>query len=125
MLKQAGILAVVVFGLLFSIPFIYNASSVGLSSNASASPSLPGQDPAKKCVKDKDWMRHNHMTLIMHSREDAVRDGLRKPGHGIQGCRSCHPNRAEFCDSCHGYVGVKPECWNCHYYPEKEALALK
>jgi len=32
-------------------------------------------------------------------------------------CLSCHTNKAEFCDKCHGYASVDPYCWDCHVDP--------
>ncbi len=30
----------------------------------------------------------------------------------------CHQNKADFCDRCHNYIGVKgPYCWDCHLDP--------
>ncbi|MBI5815665.1 MAG: sulfur reduction protein DsrJ [Nitrospinae bacterium] len=125
MSKTSGVIAVAVLMAVLGFPFIYNAASVGLFTGAAAAPSLTIKKDGKKCVKDPEWMRHNHMKFLLHTREEAVREGIREEGHGIAGCRSCHPNRAEFCDKCHGYVGVKPECWNCHYYPATAGAEAK
>lgn len=121
MFKLSGIVAVAVFLAVFSIPFFYNSLSVGVGGAGAVAPKLVHKKG--ECVRDTAWMRHNHMQLLMHAREDAVRDGVRVTNHGIKGCRTCHPNRAEFCDQCHGYVGVKLECWDCHYYPAKPEKA--
>jgi len=34
-------------------------------------------------------------------------------------CMSCHTNRMQFCNECHTYVDVDPDCWDCHVEPEK------
>ena len=99
-----------------SSPLLYNAAS-GLSGKA---PELV-LPKSGKCIKEAGWMRDNHMKLLMQTRDDVVRRGIRKANHGIQGCRSCHVNRDEFCDRCHNYVGIEPECWSCHYYPTSDA----
>jgi nitrate/TMAO reductase-like tetraheme cytochrome c subunit len=36
-----------------------------------------------------------------------------------QTCLGCHSNKEKFCDSCHTYSGVKPNCWNCHVVPQE------
>ena len=60
-------------------------------------------------------MRHSHMKLLFHNRDKAVREGIRN--EGLTACRSCHKHRDKFCEKCHDYIGVEPECWNCHNYP--------
>jgi len=30
----------------------------------------------------------------------------------------CHTDKAKFCDRCHNYVGVTPNCWDCHVEPK-------
>lgn len=118
MLTRSGVAAVIVFFAIVSFPFLYNSFTVGLFSNAAAEPELKIQKQGK-CVEETGWMRQNHMKMLIHVREDAVREGIRVVDRSLHGCISCHPNRAEFCDTCHSYVGAKPECWNCHHYPEK------
>lgn len=121
MLTRTGIAAIILFFAVVSFPFIYNSFSVGLFSNAAAEPELKILKKGK-CVAETSWMRQNHMKMLMHVREDAVREGIRVVNKSFHGCISCHPNRDEFCDTCHSYVGAKPECWNCHHYPEKGIL---
>lgn len=72
----------------------------------------------EKCIRDKEYMRRNHMNLLMHKRETTVRDGVRTPDESLLGCKDCHTSRTKFCDRCHTYVGVKPDCFQCHNYPE-------
>ena len=57
-------------------------------------------------------------------REEVVRDGDRimvgidgemyEKNLAVTCIFACHSNREEFCDRCHGYVGVEPFCWDCH-----------
>ncbi len=113
MLTRAG--SVVVFLAVLAFPFFYNLVSTGYSSSATAQPQLKIAKPGK-CVEDTAWMRKNHMKMLIHVREKAVREGVRSVDHSFHGCINCHPKREEFCNRCHDYVGVKPECWNCHHY---------
>jgi hypothetical protein len=110
--KESGVTAAVIFMIALAFPFLYNA----FSSAHAAPPELTIRVEGK-CVEETGWMRRNHMKLLMHSRDDAVREGVRDASRGLKGCRSCHPYRGEFCSQCHHYVGVEPECWSCHYYP--------
>jgi len=79
------------------------------------------------CVREVEWMRANHMDLLDCWRDHVVRDGLRKDmksGRDMsltRTCLGCHKGegrKANFCDRCHDYVGVKPTCWDCHIDPE-------
>jgi len=116
MQKQAGVIAVVVFLLAIAFPFLYNLVSIGLLDHAGAAPRLKIDKPGQ-CVESTEWMRHNHMKMLLHVREDSVREGVRLVNKSLHGCRNCHASREDFCDQCHDYVGVEPECWGCHTYP--------
>ncbi len=83
----------------------------------------------KQCVESVEWMRANHMDLVLDWREIVVRDGIRtwvaSDGKeytiSLTGtCLDCHSNKAEFCDQCHNYVGGQPDCWTCHNEPTEE-----
>jgi len=81
------------------------------------------------CVEDLDEMREEHAKLLDSWRNEVVREGNRTYVACSGGeyemsltrtCLGCHPNKAEFCDTCHNYTGVQPDCWNCHNVPEWE-----
>ena len=67
--------------------------------------------------------------LVDDWREAVVREGIRSYV-GSDGreyeisltetCLGCHSNKSEFCDKCHNYVGVRPDCWDCHNVPEED-----
>jgi len=98
-------------------------------------PKLPrGQGEA--CVADTDWMRRNHMTALMHQRDDTVRDGMRDKRFSLKGCLDCHAvegadgkpvtaaSPRHFCRSCHDYAAVRMDCFECHASrPEMKASA--
>jgi hypothetical protein len=80
----------------------------------------------KLCIEDTEFMRTDHMKLLVAWRDQAVRQGNRryaaKNGKvyeiSLTGtCLQCHSNKEEFCDRCHNYVGAKPTCWSCHIIP--------
>lgn len=80
----------------------------------------------KKCVEDTQEMRENHMVLLGDWRDQVVREGNRnytaKDGRvylmSLQNtCLDCHSNKEDFCDRCHDYVSVSPDCWTCHIEP--------
>ncbi|VAX19075.1 hypothetical protein MNBD_NITROSPINAE02-1308 [hydrothermal vent metagenome] len=109
--RNSGIIASVLFLIILAFPLYYNVFA-----GAPPAPEIKVDKPGK-CIAETSWMRSNHMKMLMHTRDNVVREGFRETNHGIQGCRSCHEKRSEFCDKCHEYIGVQPECWNCHNYP--------
>jgi hypothetical protein len=81
------------------------------------------------CVAPPAEMRLSHMKLLAEWRDLAVRQGVRsvtmpdarKWKVSLSGtCLDCH-DKAKFCDRCHEYAAVKPDCWNCHVVPERQA----
>jgi len=88
---------------------------------------LPGKD---RCVMPVAYMRTSHMALLKEWRDAVVRNGERvyttADGRQFQRsltgtCLDCHSNKSSFCDRCHDYAGVKPNCWDCHVVPKEEA----
>jgi hypothetical protein len=115
MKKLIAIFIVLIFGVVLLSPFVVNVIRGGMSAGV---PKLDLVLPSSgKCIKDKEYMRTNHMDLFKKARIEAVRDGLRSKDYSLKNCQTCHMNRDEFCDRCHNFVGVKPECFECHYYP--------
>lgn len=100
-----------------------------LFGKSSAAPELSFDTPEiqalaeKKCIEETEFMRSEHMTLLNEWRIKSVREGtnIYKATDGKEyemslqnTCLSCHSNKAEFCDSCHTYADVDPDCWVCH-----------
>ncbi len=88
-------------------------------------PDVPrGQGEA--CVEDTDFMRRNHMTLLLHQRDDTMIHGIRSGNHSLKTCVDCHATNGDdavpvtasdpghFCRSCHDYAAVKIDCFECH-----------
>lgn len=99
-------------------------------------PELPLDTPAiqqlaeKRCVEPTPYMRANHMELINSWRQAVVREGDRiyaaSDGKKYEmnlshTCLNCHSNKEKFCDRCHDYEGVKPNCWSCHVAPQEKS----
>ncbi len=83
----------------------------------------------KRCVEPKEYMKANHMQLIDSWRDEVVRNGRREytASDGktyemslSQTCLNCHSNKEQFCDRCHNYESVKPNCWSCHVAPKEK-----
>jgi len=78
------------------------------------------------CVADTDYMRANHMDLLLHQRDETVLDGIRDKPFSLVGCVDCHASadkngdmqrvdaEGQFCQSCHTFAAVKIDCFGCH-----------
>jgi hypothetical protein len=84
---------------------------------------LPGGE--RECVAPVAYMRTSHQDLLLQWRDRVVRHGVHtfKAADGrvrelslTRTCLDCH-EKAGFCDRCHEYVAVAPDCWNCHNDP--------
>lgn len=87
-----------------------------------------------KCVADTDTMRREHMNLLKHQRVGTVHDGVRTTQYSLNGCIECHASsqnhsvigtKDNFCESCHEYVAVKLDCFECHSSKPANALAAR
>ena len=79
-----------------------------------------------QCVADTEYMRRNHMDLMVHQRDDTVLKGIRGAEFSLAGCVNCHAQidtdghavrvdaPGQFCQSCHSYAAVKIDCFSCH-----------
>ncbi len=114
---------IIIFFCLISFPIWVSAAS----GNIDYVPELNLPADEEQCVESAEWMRANHMDLLIDWREEVVRDGLRTytATDGKEyvksltdTCIDCHSPKAEFCDLCHNYVASAPNCWNCHVDPE-------
>jgi hypothetical protein len=108
---------------LLTFPIWYDLAS-GTTSRA-PEPELPAGE--EFCVAPLDYMKTSHMDLLMDWRDQVVRQGDRSfvafNGRtytiSLTGtCMGCHSSKANFCDRCHDYAGVKPYCWDCHIDPK-------
>lgn len=87
-----------------------------------------------QCVRDPQWMRKNHMHLLIHQRDEAVRKGIRDDQISLKNCVECHASLKDdsviaredsFCAGCHRYEAVKIDCFECHASKRRVALAKK
>ena len=76
-----------------------------------------------QCVAPPEEMRRNHMEMLKHQRDKTLRQGVRGAPASLNGCINCHASKQtgavlggkeNFCESCHAYVAVKLDCWDCH-----------
>jgi hypothetical protein len=124
------VLGLLVFLALVTFPVWYNL----VSGKESRPPEIELPQDESRCVADREFMRAEHMQLLMDWRDEVVRNNQRiyttadnrqfpmslsgtartKDGGS---CMSCHANKDKFCDRCHDYLAVKPYCWECHVEP--------
>ena len=79
-------------------------------------------DKGEKCVEPTDVMRRDHMKFILHQRDKTMHEGVRTTKHSLKNCVECHSDpktgsvlgKDGFCESCHAYAAVKPDCFECH-----------
>jgi hypothetical protein len=83
-------------------------------------------------VEDTEFMRRNHMKVILHQRDKTMHQGIRTTKHSLKNCVDCHADPATnsvlgqdgFCSSCHEYASVKIDCFTCHTDKrDKDAVA--
>ena len=124
----AGIL---IFLALVTFPFWYGKGRTATPPNISLDTPEIRKLAVKECVEPTPYMRANHMELVKSWREAVVREenrvyvnreGKKYSMSLSQTCLGCHSNKERFCDACHSYSGVKPNCWDCHVVPKGGSL---
>ena len=91
---------------------------------------------AEKCVADTQFMRRNHMKMLLHQRDETMHEGIRTKQYSLANCVSCHAVKGadgkpvaysdpkHFCRTCHSYAAVRIDCFECHASrPEEKAKA--
>jgi len=107
----------------------------GTAAQATDLPSLP-KARGGTCIEAPATMRREHPDMLKHQRDDTLRLGIRGAKASLKDCVACHATSAadgtsipvnapgQFCQSCHAYAAVKPDCFECHATtpaPVKEA----
>jgi len=121
------VVGLMMIGALLSVPTIVSAHGSSEESSAHRVP-IPVHPEGRgdRCVKDEEFMRRNHMNLILHKRNLTMREGIRTTEHSLKECIKCHADQKpdgsyipvnapdQFCQSCHSYAGIQPDCFECH-----------
>lgn len=80
-------------------------------------------DASTTCVAPPEVMRRKHMEILKHRRDRTVHLGVRGGDEALTRCLECHASKTTgaaigapdaFCQSCHQYVGVRLDCFDCH-----------
>jgi len=112
--------------MLFRVALLVLGLSLAWSGNAGEPGPIIPKGHGDRCVADTDFMRRNHMDLIVHQRDETVIRGIRDEPFSLVECVDCHAQKnannepvrvdakGQFCDSCHSYAAVKIDCFGCH-----------
>lgn len=114
------ILGLVIFLITITYPFWHTL----LAGAKVTRPVLEKPAGETRCIEEKAFMTANHMQLLNEWRDAVVRNDIAKYTSTAYGakyeinltktCLKCHKKRDEFCNRCHKYVNVNPNCWDCH-----------
>ncbi|MGA7577480.1 MAG: sulfate reduction electron transfer complex DsrMKJOP subunit DsrJ [Desulfobaccales bacterium] len=121
---------VIFFGLVFS-PILPNLGKIvaAPSPNLDTPAILKLAKKDRQCVMPTPYMRAYHMQMLIDWREAAIRHGNREfispsgkkyVANLSDTCMGCHSNKSKFCDQCHNFAAVTPNCWGCHQDMEKK-----
>lgn len=100
-------------------------------------PDFPAAVKGEQCIAPVEVMRRDHMTLLFHQRDRTVYFGERATKYSLSGCLSCHTQRdtqgayipinapGQFCQSCHSFVSVKIDCFECHATMPRQRAVFK
>ncbi len=119
--------------MLFKVPmkasrflwYLLGASCFLWAMNLQAAVPFPNLDIGQggHCVDDPQYMRLNHMKLLLKQRDESVRQGIRGGKYSLARCVNCHASKVNhsvlgtnrnFCQGCHVYASVKIDCFECH-----------
>jgi hypothetical protein len=96
-------------------------------------PTITEAVKGEQCVEPNDYMRRNHMKLLMHQRDETVIEGIRTKKYSLKECINCHASdktgsvaksKDDFCVSCHSYAAVKIDCFECHSTKPQGSVAM-
>lgn len=128
--KAKIITGLFIFAGIVSFPFFYNLKKPYSKPEPSLNTPVISNMSKRECVREAKVMRAYHMQLLKEWRDSVVQRGNRKYGviDGVfyeksleRTCMKCHSNKKSFCDRCHSYVNIKPDCFNCHIVGNKKA----
>jgi hypothetical protein len=107
------------------------AAGAGSASAEVVMPAIIVEPDTGSCIAPPAEMRRRHMDMLKHQRDRTLRAGERGAKVSLNGCIDCHAgkesgsvsgSRQAFCESCHAYVAVKLDCFECHQ-PKPAKLA--
>lgn len=88
------------------------------------------------CIAPIDEMRREHMSMLLHKRDQTMHEGIRTKKASLTECINCHVTADEtgkvariddeqhFCASCHIAASVSIDCFECHADRPAEMIGL-
>lgn len=75
-----------------------------------------------KCIAPTEKIRRDHSRMLDHQRDRTMYLGIRNEPASLKECVNCHADKSTntvlgkdgFCQSCHVYAAVQPDCFQCH-----------
>ena len=131
--KSIVMIAALLIGMA-GLAFVANAVDEDVVTSRVPYPDIP-RGQGESCVEDTDFMRRNHMKVLLHQRDDTMLQGIRSKQHSLKECIDCHAvpgadsipvtvaSPKHFCRSCHEYAAVKIDCFECHASRPEQVLA--
>jgi hypothetical protein len=122
---------IVLVALLGIAPLLVSAADTPAPASRVPRPSVDAGEGGK-CVADTEFMRRNHMKLLLHQRDETVHAGVRPRNTSLEACISCHASKKtgsvigsdqNFCQGCHAYAAVQIDCFECHASKPEAARA--
>ena len=118
--------------LLLGLMLMLSTAAAGVAADL---PAPPKAKAGTTCIEPATAMRRDHPDLLKHQRDETLRLGIRGGKASLKDCVACHATTAadgtpvpvnapgQFCQSCHAYAAVQPDCFECHATtpPIKEA----
>ncbi|MDA8129344.1 MAG: hypothetical protein M0Z73_11695 [Betaproteobacteria bacterium] len=102
-------------------------------SGGAPKPVITKATKGEHCVEPNDFMRRNHMKVLLHHRDETVIEGIRTKKYSLKECINCHASektgsvaasKDDFCVSCHSYAAVKIDCFDCHSTKPQGSMAM-
>jgi predicted CXXCH cytochrome family protein len=115
----------VLFAAFFAGAALHASALAGETAGRTPLPTIP-KGKGDHCVRDTDFMRRYHMTMLKRQRDETVHEGVRSGDFSIKACVTCHAvegadgqpvsyaDPKHFCRSCHSYASVSIDCFECH-----------
>jgi [DsrC]-trisulfide reductase subunit J len=104
------------------VPVLLTGSAAATDSVSVPRPSIVIARPGH-CIEPAESMLRDHPDLLRHQRDITVHSGTRGARVSLRSCVECHANpithsvigsSQAFCQGCHEYAAVHPDCFECH-----------
>ena len=131
--KMKRLLALGVVAVLSTATLAWAGSDDLPKTGGAPKPTITKAVKGEHCVEPNDYMRRNHMKLLMHQRDETVIEGVRTKKYSLKECINCHASektgsvaagKDDFCVSCHSYAAVKIDCFDCHSTKPQGSMAM-